>query len=164
MRGLVHSEEASVNIFDNELKEKHRDKAAFLSSNTDPLHETITERLLDRLDDCKDRTFRSVAILSGASGYVLPRLLKREGMEKIVVMDSSNDQLERLRRMASGFSHVKKPPGIEFLKMEGEMLPVEPESFDCEWTTYVSPRLSNPINCSGHLMPWAPLVQRSSCK
>jgi len=157
----------SVSIFDNGLKEKHRDKAAFLSSNTDPLHETITERLLDRLDDCKDRTFRSVAILSGVSGYVLPRLLKREGIKKIVVMDSSNDQLERLKRMASSLSHLKKPPSIELLKLEGEMLPVEPESFDCEWTTYVLPARalnSIAIHCSGRLMPWAPLVQRSSCE
>lgn len=137
IRGLAHFEEDSAkSIFDNELKSKQRDRAAFLSSDRDPLHETIAERLLDRLDDCKGRTFASVAILSGASAYVLPKLLRREGLDKVVVIDTSTDQLQRLREHVSlSISLDSQPsllPSIEFLKMEGEVLPVEPESFDCE--------------------------------
>ena len=123
----MHSEESQVHIFDNGLKARQRDRAAWQSTGTDPLHDIVSERLIDRLDDCKDRTFRSVAILSGASAYLLPKLLKREGVERVVVMDSSNDQLERLKR--------HQPTGgrsLEFLKMNGEILPVEPESFDRE--------------------------------
>ena len=131
----MHSEEeASVSIFDNSFKAKQRDRAAFLASDCDPLHETVSERLLDRLDDCKDRQFRSVAILSGASNFVIPKLLRREGLEKVVVIDSSNDQLERLEKMAASLSNKQAmTTSIEFLRMEGEVLPVEPESFDCEY-------------------------------
>lgn len=94
----------------------------------------VSERLMDRLDDCKDRRFESVAVLSGASSYILPKLLRRKGVERVVVMDSSREQLERLKtRAASLQGRETKSPSVEFLMMDGEVLPVEPGSFDCEW-------------------------------
>jgi hypothetical protein len=47
------------------LKARHRDRAAFLATEQDPLLETVTDRLLDRLEDCK-RDFPRVAVVGGA--------------------------------------------------------------------------------------------------
>ena len=47
------------------MKARHRDRAAFLATSHDPLLETVTDRLLDRLEDCK-RRFPHVAVLGGA--------------------------------------------------------------------------------------------------
>lgn len=47
------------------LKARHRDRSAFLAGESDPLQATVTERLLDRLEDCK-RSFPAAAVLGGA--------------------------------------------------------------------------------------------------
>ena len=49
------------------LKARHRDRSAFLapSASQDPLLAAVTERLLDRLEDCK-RKFPHVAVIGGA--------------------------------------------------------------------------------------------------
>lgn len=50
-----------------ELKRLHRDRAAQLRVPDDPLLATVTERLLDRLEDCVAK-FPTAVILGGAGG------------------------------------------------------------------------------------------------
>lgn len=54
------------------LKSKHRDRAAYLGGGGDPLQELVTDRLLDRLEDCK-RKFPRVAVIGGAGGWCCSR-------------------------------------------------------------------------------------------
>ncbi|GAX75078.1 hypothetical protein CEUSTIGMA_g2522.t1 [Chlamydomonas eustigma] len=164
-----------VDIFDGSLKVKHRDRASFLSTSYDPLLETVTERLLDRLEDCK-RKFPRVAVLGGAGEHVINQLRGgRAGVKTVTVIDSSQCMLQRLKDFslkgpaarssvsqaaaiisdqASSVSEQETSrnadpsssssssdrnhllgregnlPDLEFKLMEGELLPVEPESFD----------------------------------
>lgn len=58
----------------------------------------MTERLLDRLEDCK-RTFPVAAVLGGAGEAVLQRLAGgRAGIEKVLYMDASQEMLKRARQ------------------------------------------------------------------
>ncbi|KAG1675377.1 hypothetical protein FOA52_012296 [Chlamydomonas sp. UWO 241] len=147
--------DSSVNIFDGTTKAAHRDRAAYLGGDSDPLLSTVTERLLDRLEDCR-RSFAHAAVLGGAAQYVVPALFGgRAGVERITVIDTSKDMLDRVRALEArartnaeaassggsgsdggggsggGGGEVARPwPVVSYVHMEGEVLPVEPGSFD----------------------------------
>ncbi|KAL2631227.1 hypothetical protein R1flu_015913 [Riccia fluitans] len=69
-----------ADISDRTLKKKQRDRAAWLMGNRDPLLETVTENLLDRLNDCK-KTFPTALNLGGAFHYVI-RMLRGRGWHR----------------------------------------------------------------------------------
>ncbi len=67
----------------------------------------------------------------------------RAGIEKVTVIDTSQEILDRIQEAAgarqrsgagaSASGRFARPgawPALEFAKMEGEMLPVEPGTFD----------------------------------
>ena len=58
----------------------------------------VTERLLDRLEDCKS-AFPVAAVLGGANDAVLSRLRGgRAGVQEVLFVDSSRAMLERMQR------------------------------------------------------------------
>jgi len=158
---------SGLDIFDGSLKARHRDRAAYLAGSRDPLLETVTDRLLDRLEDCK-RKFPTAAILGGAAEHVLDRIAGgRAGIERVVVIDTSQDMLRRLQARAAAMSstaagtsapapeagssssstpgsstavHASQDseastsgrpwPVVEYVHMQGELLPIEPDSVD----------------------------------
>ena len=57
----------------------------------------MTERLLDRLEDCK-RSFPAAAVLGGASDVALARLGNgRAGIRDVLLLDASPAMLDRAR-------------------------------------------------------------------
>jgi hypothetical protein len=61
------------------------------------LQAEVTERLLDRLEDCR-RSFPAAAVLGGACDAVARRLRGgRAGIERLLVLDSSPAMLARVR-------------------------------------------------------------------
>lgn len=59
----------------------------------------IAERLLDRLDDM-NKTFKRAAVLGGAGGSVVTRLIRnRKDIQEIHYLDSSNAMLRRVRKV-----------------------------------------------------------------
>ncbi|CAM6105621.1 unnamed protein product [Calypogeia fissa] len=92
--GASQMGDRNVDIFDRVLKTKHRDRAAWLMRDDDPLLERVTENLLDRLDDCK-RTFPTALNLGGASHQVHRLIGGRGGVENLISVDLSKDMIEK---------------------------------------------------------------------
>ena len=92
-------------VFDRDVVRAHRDRAAYLQNEAlkrrperapDGLLDELARRLLDRLFDIK-RGFKRVVVLGGASEAITRRLLaERDDVEKIVVVDLSQDMLNLL--------------------------------------------------------------------
>ena len=78
----------------------------------------ISERLLDRLEDCK-RDFPNVAVIGGAGESVLSRLTNgRAGITEVHYLDHSPAMLDRARAMqqVTGASLDVLPRLAEYLK------------------------------------------------
>eukprot|EP00798_Chlamydomonas_sp_ICE-L_P025868 gene25868-11538_t len=101
-------------------------------SGDDPLLSVASERLLDRLEDCK-RLFPVAAVLGGASEHVLARLAgTRSGIEHVVLVDASQDMLDRVKRLRDQHARDTKSdadakpwPTLETRQMEGDTVPLE---------------------------------------
>ncbi|KAK9837273.1 hypothetical protein WJX81_002822 [Elliptochloris bilobata] len=119
---------APPQIFDRRLKQAHRDRAAHLQSDDDPLLGEVTERLLDRLEDCR-RSFPVAAIIGGAGTSVAARLTgARAGVETLLHLDDSPAMLAHAARLqqASG----TRWPQVHHLAAEEEWLPLREKSVD----------------------------------
>ncbi|CAK9209194.1 unnamed protein product [Sphagnum troendelagicum] len=90
----------NADVFDRELKSKQRDRAAWFMHESDPILDTVTENLLDRLEDCK-RMFPTALNLGGALDHVQRMLHGRGGIERLISMDTSVDMIGRSKRLAA---------------------------------------------------------------
>ncbi|KAL2631234.1 hypothetical protein R1flu_015920 [Riccia fluitans] len=111
--------------FDRTLKKKQRDRAAWLMGDRDPLLETVTENLLDRLSDCK-KIFPTALNLRGAFHYVNRMLLGRGGIEKVIFMDISVDMIRRSPLLTTSDEDDAKGRPVEHIGLVGdeEFLPL----------------------------------------
>ncbi|KAL3689124.1 hypothetical protein R1sor_015433 [Riccia sorocarpa] len=124
----------NADIFDRTLKKKQRDRAAWLMGDGDPLLETVTENLLDRLSDCK-RTFPTALNLGGAFHYVNRMLEGRGGIERMISMDISEDMVRKSLPLATSDedenADAQRRP-VEHISLVGdeEFLPLGEGSVD----------------------------------
>eukprot|EP00897_Mesotaenium_endlicherianum_P003749 jgi/Mesen1/3401/ME000192S02575 len=142
--------DVNVDIFDRNVKRLQRDRAAMEWSGPDPVQSEVTERLLDRLEDCK-RAFPVGLVLEGAGEHVRSQLAGRGGLEKLIMLDSSAKMLEISRasvasELLSGgglggaaddgaeglqLRHPAPPhPECSFIAGDAEFLPLRENSVD----------------------------------
>ncbi|KAK7401488.1 hypothetical protein VNO78_13014 [Psophocarpus tetragonolobus] len=122
---------SNVKIFDRQLKRTQRDRAAWLSHEHshehDPLLTSVSQNLLDRLQDCK-RTFPAALCLGGSLQPVARALSSpphNGGVEKLIVVDASYDMV-RACKEASHHHAVE----THFLVGDEEFLPIKESSVD----------------------------------
>lgn len=118
---------SKLKIFDRHLKRKQRDRAAWLMKPKDSLVDTVSENLLDRLEDCK-KTFPT-ALCMGGSLEAIRRLLRgRGGIEKLLMMDTSWDMV----KLCKDAEQQMPNDNIEtsYIVGDEEYLPVKENSVD----------------------------------
>ncbi|GBF91973.1 methyltransferase [Raphidocelis subcapitata] len=125
-----------MEVFDRALKRAHRDRAAALrgaAGGADPLLASVSDRLLDRLEDCVAK-FPTAVVLGGAGEYIAERLAGgRGGIERVIHIDSSPGMIElaKARRAALMSSDPSKPwPEVSYVLADEEALPLAPGSVD----------------------------------
>ncbi|XP_061339670.1 putative methyltransferase At1g22800, mitochondrial [Gastrolobium bilobum] len=118
---------SKVNIFDRELKRKQRDRAAWLMPSNDPLLHTVSENLLDRLQDCK-KTFPTALCLGGSLQAITRSLRGRGATEKLIVMDASYEMVQACKN-ADDASDDDTFETV-FLVGDEEFLPIKESSVD----------------------------------
>lgn len=122
----------NVDIFDRHLKRLHRDRSAALLPQHDALLGTVTERLLDRLEDVK-RTF-PVAVALGGPGDLIAQQLAggRAGVQTLLHVDSSQAMLERSRRRCQEATNGggEAWPKMHWIAADEEFLPLKENSVD----------------------------------
>eukprot|EP00877_Chromochloris_zofingiensis_P004341 jgi/Chrzof1/13908/Cz08g17020.t1 len=121
-----------MEIFDKAQKAAQRDRASAIRTASDPLLSHVTDRLLDRLEDCVAK-FPTAVILGGAGEYVVEHLIGgRGGIERVIHMDTSPGMLELAKaRQAEAREYSGKTiPQTEYKLADAEHLPLEPGSVD----------------------------------
>ncbi|KAL4448082.1 hypothetical protein ABPG75_005301 [Micractinium tetrahymenae] len=125
---------AQHELFDGPLKALHRDRASRTPLSPDPLVDTVAERLLDRLEDCR-RSFERAVVLGGSGAQVAARLAGgRAGIQEVIHVDTSEAMLQRARSHAetstSGGGKPHAPTTYVHWRPGSEVLPLEPGSVD----------------------------------
>ncbi|CAH9131681.1 unnamed protein product [Cuscuta epithymum] len=118
---------SKVKIFDRQLKRKQRDRAAWLMSPNDSLLDTVSENLLDRLEDCR-KAFPTALCLGGSMEAVNRLLRGRGGIEKLVMMDTSPDMIKRCRDAQHDYPNENVE--TSFVIGDEEFLPIKESSLD----------------------------------
>ena len=96
----------SVGPFDEALKRKHWEREALANqgvASRDPLRDEVLERLLDRLDDVKGRTFPRALDVGFGEGAARALLRGRGGVTDLIECTSGNSQV-----LGSGKEMVKR--------------------------------------------------------
>ncbi|KAF6263918.1 S-adenosyl-L-methionine-dependent methyltransferase [Scenedesmus sp. NREL 46B-D3] len=128
--------ENPMELFDRSQKAAQRDRAALLRRTLhrpDPLLLHITERLLDRLEDCLSK-FPTAVVLGGAGEVVAQGLANgRAGVERLIHMDASPDMLELAKERAA--EHRQRHPSshwpvTSYVLADEECLPLADSSAD----------------------------------
>lgn len=118
-----------VKIFDRQLKQKQRDRAAWLMRQKDsnPLLDTVAENVLDRLEDCK-KTFPTALCLGGSLESIRRLLRGRGSIEKLIMMDASSEMVQ----FCKNAEEASPNDNIEttFVVGDEEFLPVKESSVD----------------------------------
>uniref|UniRef100_A0A383W7N9 Methyltransferase type 11 domain-containing protein n=1 Tax=Tetradesmus obliquus TaxID=3088 RepID=A0A383W7N9_TETOB len=128
--------ENPMDLFDRSQKAVQRDRAALLRRSLhrpDPLLLHITERLLDRLEDCLS-SFPTAVILGGAGEVVAQGLAGgRAGVQRVIHMDTSQGMLELAKERAAE-QQARHPPGhvpeTSYVLADEEYLPLADGSVD----------------------------------
>ncbi|KAL2335806.1 hypothetical protein Fmac_010252 [Flemingia macrophylla] len=118
---------SKVKIFDRQLKRTQRDRAAWLTPSDDPLLHTVSQNLVDRLQDCK-KTFPTALCLGGSLQPITRALSAPHangGVEKLIVMDASLDMVQACKN-AYHASNIQ----THFLVADEEFLPIKESSVD----------------------------------
>ncbi|KAH8490082.1 hypothetical protein H0E87_022562 [Populus deltoides] len=118
-----------VKIFDRELKRKQRDRAAWLMRPSDPFVDAVADNLLDRLEDCK-KTFPTALCLGGSSEAVRRLLRGRGSIEKLVMMDTSNDMVQLCKDAEAAQQDSNQNIETSFVVGDEEFLPIKESSVD----------------------------------
>eukprot|EP00878_Enallax_costatus_P024487 GHUV01026133.1.p1 GENE.GHUV01026133.1~~GHUV01026133.1.p1 ORF type:complete len:181 (+),score=15.56 GHUV01026133.1:358-900(+) len=128
----------SMELFDRHQKAAQRDRAAALRSalhRPDPLLRHITDRLLDRLEDCLAK-FPTAVIVGGAGDVVAEGLAgERAGVEKVIHIDTSPAMLDLAKDRAAAHQmrrHATSWPETSYVLGDEEQIPLAPSSVDCE--------------------------------
>ncbi|ERN05474.1 hypothetical protein AMTR_s00007p00251400 [Amborella trichopoda] len=118
---------SSFKVFDRDLKRKQRDRAAWLADPSDSFVDSVTDNLLDRLQDCR-RTFPTALCLGGSLTSVKRLLRGRGAIETLIMMDTSHDMIKRCMEVEVDSSHSN----LETFYVIGdeEFLPVKECSLD----------------------------------
>ncbi|KAM0893238.1 hypothetical protein ACQ4PT_025247 [Festuca glaucescens] len=124
--GLDGGDGGRVKIFDRDLKRRHRDRAAWAMRENDALLDAVADNLLDRLEDCR-KAFPSALCMGGAAGAVRRLLRGRGGIEKLTMMDMSEDMVKKWRELENAAED-----GLEtnFIVGDEEYLPIKENSQD----------------------------------
>ncbi|KAL6771246.1 NDUFAF5 [Auxenochlorella protothecoides x Auxenochlorella symbiontica] len=126
----VTASDSSLNIFDGELKARHRDRAARYDPGPDPLLDEVADRLLDRLKDCT-RAFESVLVLGGAGRQVAERLEREApGTRHVTHVDTSQAMLDALARLHAASARSTPHTYVHWTDTRNETLPVAPGTYD----------------------------------
>ncbi|KAG2452274.1 hypothetical protein HYH02_003298 [Chlamydomonas schloesseri] len=128
---------AVLEVFNKPLKSLQRDRSSALLDGGDPLLGAISGRLLDRLEDCRVR-FPTAVVLGGAAVPVVRQLGGgRAGIERVIVVDPSQDMLDRLQREEAEARANPDPdpgakpwPAMSYVRGDEEHLPLAPKSVD----------------------------------
>ncbi|PNW74084.1 hypothetical protein CHLRE_13g584750v5 [Chlamydomonas reinhardtii] len=126
---------AVLEVFNKPLKALQRGRAAALQDVSDPLLGAVSGRLLDRLEDCRVR-FPTAVVLGGAALPVVRQLGGgRAGIERVIVIDSSQEMLDRLQREEAEARSCPDPtakpwPAMSYVRGDEEHLPLAPKSVD----------------------------------
>ncbi|KAB1210933.1 putative methyltransferase At1g22800 [Morella rubra] len=116
-----------VKIFDRHLKQKQRDRAAWLMHPKDCFVDAVVENLLDRLEDCKKAFPR--ALCSGGSLEAIRRLLRGRGaIENLIMMDTSYDMVKLCKDAEKDMENGNIE--ASYLVGDEEFLPVKESSLD----------------------------------
>ena len=131
----------AMTVFNRDLVRAHRDRAAFLQQRAlkarpehapDDLLDELARRLLDRLYDIK-RDFKRIVVLGGANEATTRRLLaERDDIEKIVVVDLSQDMLDFVESVIGAEPKRRDgtPVEISYVQGDEENLPIQMNSVD----------------------------------
>jgi len=131
----------AMTVFDRDLVKAHRDRAAFLQQRAlqakpecapDDLLDELARRLLDRLFDIK-RDFKRIVVLGGANEAITRRLLaERDDIEKIVVVDLSQDMLDFVKSVIGAEPKRRDgtPVDVSYVQGDEENLPIQMNSVD----------------------------------
>ncbi|CAM0946996.1 unnamed protein product [Alopecurus aequalis] len=124
--GLDGGDGGRVQIFDRDLKRRHRDRAVWAMRDTDALSDAVADNLLDRLEDCR-KVFPSALCMGGSAGAVRRLLRGRGGIEKLTMMDMSEDMVKKWRELDNATDD-----GLEthFIVGDEEYLPIKENSQD----------------------------------
>ncbi|XP_014498872.1 putative methyltransferase At1g22800, mitochondrial [Vigna radiata var. radiata] len=129
-RTFVSDSTSKVQIFDRQRKRAQRDRAAWSTPLHDPLLHSVSQNLLDRLQDCK-KTFPTALCLGGSLQSISRSLSAppaNGGVEKLIVMDASYDMIQACRNSHRDSSNDAVQ--TEFLVADEEFLPIKESSVD----------------------------------
>ncbi|KAJ6433693.1 hypothetical protein OIU84_017399 [Salix udensis] len=118
-----------VKIFDREFKRKQRDRAAWLMRPSDPFVDAVADNLLDRLEDCK-KTFPTALCLGGSLEAVRRLLRGRGSIEKLIMMDTSNDMVKLCKDAEAAQQDSNQNIETSFVVGDEEFLPIKESSVD----------------------------------
>ncbi|XP_020223334.1 putative methyltransferase At1g22800, mitochondrial [Cajanus cajan] len=121
---------SKVTIFDRQLKRTQRDRAAWLTPSHDPLLHTVSQNLVDRLQDC-NKTFPTALCLGGSLQPITRSLSAPHangGVEKLFVMDASYDMVQACKNAYHASNH--RAVETHFLVADEEFLPIKESSVD----------------------------------
>ncbi|WVZ01184.1 hypothetical protein V8G54_027253 [Vigna mungo] len=129
-RTFVSDSTSKIQIFDRQRKRAQRDRAAWSTPLHDPLLHSVSQNLLDRLQDCK-KTFPTALCLGGSLQSITRSLSAppaNGGVEKLIVMDASYDMVRACRNAYRDSSN--NAVQAEFLVADEEFLPIKESSVD----------------------------------
>ncbi|KAJ6379525.1 hypothetical protein OIU76_016211 [Salix suchowensis] len=118
-----------VKIFDREFKRKQRDRSAWLMRPGDPFVDAVADNLLDRLEDCK-KTFPTALCLGGSLEAVRRLLRGRGSIEKLIMMDTSNDMVKLCKDAEAAQQDSNQNIETSFVVGDEEFLPIKESSVD----------------------------------
>lgn len=112
--------------FDRNIHRMHRQVAAGKDGH-EYLFEEIGSRMSERLDDIQNKTFGTVLEIGCRKGSFSKKLMKKEGVSTMVLMDSSEKMVSAAVKNLKDINESTKIQGIVG---DEEFLPFAPESFD----------------------------------
>ncbi|KAJ6884571.1 hypothetical protein NC652_031542 [Populus alba x Populus x berolinensis] len=96
---------------------------------SDPFVDAVADNLLDRLEDCK-KTFPTALCLGGSSEAVRRLLRGRGSIEKLIMMDTSNDMVQLCKDADAAQQDSNQNIETSFVVGDEEFLPIKESSVD----------------------------------